>query len=486
MTTTTITRHETATRFLTALAGRAGRGELLELRYRLADGQRMGQVFDRPDRLRGLATRAIMLGRRTDVYVGCAPRTRRHGGRDAVERAFAPWADCDGDNAVVALEAFEPAPGIVIASGSGSNCHAHWPLVEPLGRDEVERANRRLAYALGADPASADAARILRVPGTLSHKHQPPTRVDAVRLDIARSVDAADVVGSLPDPPAPARATIVPVAHRADDPLLAIAPEVYVRTLLGVDVRGTARCPARFTPTATQACMSTTPPSAAGTASAPAGGAALSTTSPHRSTSTRPAARTSCACAPNRAASSALRRRDVRPAVRLRLRRHRHPGRDDNPRVARTPSRAAGGTRRPATAIGSSPTLGSRPRMADRAATTAAWPRAWSRGMTRRALAGSAGVATVALFDVHRRGRAGLTVPAAPWAGRSCCTPSARTAGSHRRRGGHRRPSRPSPTADQGCRRAVCATKPARRTTPPRRWPSCRSRSTSSPGSWAR
>ena len=39
-----------------------------------------------PDpRCADLATRAIALGRRTDVYVGCAPRTRRHGGRDAVD-----------------------------------------------------------------------------------------------------------------------------------------------------------------------------------------------------------------------------------------------------------------------------------------------------------------------------------------------------------------------------------------------------------------
>jgi hypothetical protein len=63
------------------------RGELLELRYRLDDGQGMGQVFERPTRLRGLARRAIALGRRTDVYVGCAPSTRRHGGRKAVEHA---------------------------------------------------------------------------------------------------------------------------------------------------------------------------------------------------------------------------------------------------------------------------------------------------------------------------------------------------------------------------------------------------------------
>src|SRR3954467_13031335 len=113
MSTTTITPHETAARFLAALVGCADPTDFLELRYRLDDGQRMGQLFERPERLRGLATRAIALGRRTDVYVGCAPRTRRHGGRDAVERAFVLWADCDGKDAAAALERFEPAPSIV-------------------------------------------------------------------------------------------------------------------------------------------------------------------------------------------------------------------------------------------------------------------------------------------------------------------------------------------------------------------------------------
>src|SRR3954470_18774261 len=222
MSTTTTTptrcRREPVSRFLAALAGSAGRGELLELRYRLEDGQRMGQVFDPPARLRGLATRAVALGRRTDVYVGCAPRTRRHGGRDAVRRAFVLWADCDGDHAVAALGEFDPAPAIVIASGTGSNCHAYWPLSAPLPRDEVERANRRLAHALGADPASADAARILRVPGTFSYKHSPPTPVDAVRLDPQRRVRAEDVVGALSDPPVPTRATCPSAEPRDDDP----------------------------------------------------------------------------------------------------------------------------------------------------------------------------------------------------------------------------------------------------------------------------
>lgn len=65
-----------------------------------------------------------------------------------------------GEDAVSALSDFEPQPAIVIGSGTGGNCHAYWPLTEPVGRDELERANRRLAHALGADPASADAARM--------------------------------------------------------------------------------------------------------------------------------------------------------------------------------------------------------------------------------------------------------------------------------------------------------------------------------------
>jgi hypothetical protein len=144
------------------------------------------------------------------------------------------------------LERFEPQPSIVIASGSGRNCHAYWPLTEPLGAGEIERANRRLAHALRADPASADAARILRLPATYSHKHQPPVPVEALRLDVDRRIRAADVIGGLADPPrAPRASAPAPDAERGEDPLLAIPPDVYVRRLLGVDVprHRKVRCP---------------------------------------------------------------------------------------------------------------------------------------------------------------------------------------------------------------------------------------------------
>lgn len=69
-------------------------------------------------------------------------------------------------------------------------------------------------------------------------QHQPPTRVDALRLDVERRHAAADVIGAFADPPAPAPPSPAraAVASDGDDPLLTIAPEVYVSRLLGVDV----------------------------------------------------------------------------------------------------------------------------------------------------------------------------------------------------------------------------------------------------------
>jgi hypothetical protein len=153
--------------------------------------------------------------------------------------AGAPTSTSAARRAPTATAAATPSttPAIVIGSGSGPNCHAYWPLSEPLGRDEAERGNRRLAHALGADPASADAARILRVPGTWSHKRQPPTAVDALVFDTRRRVAAADVVGGLADPPEPCPTAPSPaVVGDRDDPLQSIVPEVYVRRLLGVQV----------------------------------------------------------------------------------------------------------------------------------------------------------------------------------------------------------------------------------------------------------
>ena len=143
------TRSESLERFFCLLAGDAGPGQFLELRHRLASGEGMGQEFVPVARSRTLASRVLGTGRYTDVYVGCAPRLGRRGGRDAVGEAWVAWADLDRPGADVALERFALRPSAVVASGSGEHRHVYFCLAEAVGGGEVELLNRRLAAALG-------------------------------------------------------------------------------------------------------------------------------------------------------------------------------------------------------------------------------------------------------------------------------------------------------------------------------------------------
>ncbi len=163
-------------RFLDALYGPARSGLLVELRLRAGAG--MTQRFLPVDRLDEVRQVVLELAPQTDLYVGVLPRWRAQGARrDVGGGARVVWADCDGDGAVRALAAFRRPPSIIVRSGSGGNRHAYWLLDRRATVAEVQRANRRLALALGADAGSAEAARILRPPATLNHKHAAPVPV---------------------------------------------------------------------------------------------------------------------------------------------------------------------------------------------------------------------------------------------------------------------------------------------------------------------
>lgn len=99
--------------YLAALVGSAPAAQLLELRYRRPGGG-MGQRFFGVARPDAAAAAIAVLGRRQDVYLGVALRARRERTYDAVAGGWALWADCDSAAAAAALEAFDPAPAIVI------------------------------------------------------------------------------------------------------------------------------------------------------------------------------------------------------------------------------------------------------------------------------------------------------------------------------------------------------------------------------------
>jgi hypothetical protein len=219
--------------FLALLVARE-RGGLLEIRARRAEGG-MLQRFHRAGRLREAADELIELGARTDVYVGCAPRLRAAGDGSALGSVWALWVDCDGAASVARLARFAPAPAVVVASGTRTNVHAYWPLARPLPPDEATAANRRLAQVLGADTRSADATRILRVPGTHNFKDHPPRAVTLERFKPARRFVASELVGtgtatsaSTPESPSGPDASA-----RDEDPLRRIPPAVYVQVLTG-------------------------------------------------------------------------------------------------------------------------------------------------------------------------------------------------------------------------------------------------------------
>ena len=227
--------HDAAARYLQLLAALAPAGSLLDVRYRVR-GHGLARFFIAAH-ARDAAATISLIGQRTDIYVGCAPRVRRAGRRRDVAPTALLWADCDNQQATNALHDFEPRPTIVVASGSTDHVHAYWALTMPIGVAELEDANRRLAAALGADQGTVtNAAAILRVPGTKNFKHDPPRPVTLLD-DAGRRYDPREITDALP---ASARAHSNESAARrcgaSSDPLLEIDPARYVRVLTGLEL----------------------------------------------------------------------------------------------------------------------------------------------------------------------------------------------------------------------------------------------------------
>ncbi len=97
-----------------------------------------------------------------------------------------------------ALDQFPIQPSFVVMSGHG--LHAYWLLREDADPSELSRASKRLAEVLGGDHAF-DAARILRLPGSINRKNGECIQTVIETLDPERAYnlseieDAADLVG---------------------------------------------------------------------------------------------------------------------------------------------------------------------------------------------------------------------------------------------------------------------------------------------------
>lgn len=172
----------------------------------------------------------------------CTPltrRARRSGKAGGTLPARCCWVDIDEPAHLARLRAFAHRPHLVVYSGSGG-AHAYWRLADPLAVEDLEAANRKLAVHLGADAASTDRARIMRLPGTHNHKADRPCRL--VFCDLARPpIDAGRLLAGLEDPdPAPPPPTPAQLRRRRalleGDQGAQLTPPAYFHALAGVEV----------------------------------------------------------------------------------------------------------------------------------------------------------------------------------------------------------------------------------------------------------
>jgi len=152
---------------------------------------------------------------RRDIYFGVA--TRREPGDGSLGNCHviaALWVDIDfkdtaEEKARRALERFTLPPSIIVRSGGG--LHVYWLLREPVEvRDEATRLRailRGLAFDLGGDLKAAEPARILRVPGTLNSKYDPPRPVTVETLDPERRYNLGEFEWVIPKEPVDGRPT---------------------------------------------------------------------------------------------------------------------------------------------------------------------------------------------------------------------------------------------------------------------------------------
>jgi len=101
------------------------------------------------------------------------------------------------------IKELNPPPSIIVDSGGGFHCY--WLLEEPFEittkfKLEVAKSlQARWVDYVGGDLAVHDLARILRIPGTLNHKYDPPREVKIVYQNLDRLYTPDSLEEFLPD-----------------------------------------------------------------------------------------------------------------------------------------------------------------------------------------------------------------------------------------------------------------------------------------------
>lgn len=131
-------------------------------------------------------------GRTENIYFGVITRSTNRGTKKDVCELVALWADVDAKHfggskakARKSIDNFPLAPSLIVRTGGGY--HVYWLLDKPIpAKNEHEIYLKAISVAINGDPACAEIARILRLPGTFNYKYNPPRPVRVVSVNDRR------------------------------------------------------------------------------------------------------------------------------------------------------------------------------------------------------------------------------------------------------------------------------------------------------------
>jgi hypothetical protein len=140
-----------------------------------------------------------------DIHFGVATRDGKGGTKNNILQFPCLWVDIDfkdipEDEANERLRHSPLQPTITVMSGNGY--HIYYMFKEPVGKVDIPlivKTNKKLAHYFNGDLQSAEAAHILRVPGTLNLKYAPPRRVELANCDGSLTYEFDDFDQHLPE-----------------------------------------------------------------------------------------------------------------------------------------------------------------------------------------------------------------------------------------------------------------------------------------------
>src|SRR5699024_8531972 len=122
--------------------------------------------------------------RKAHVWVGVGPREKVGSTNPKCNRVL--WCDFDATitSAEQAKKSIEDAnlPSASMLVSSGNGYHAYWKLDEALEPEVARGYSRGIHRALPTD-ATHDPTRVMRLPGTLNWKSDPPTQCSIVEQE---------------------------------------------------------------------------------------------------------------------------------------------------------------------------------------------------------------------------------------------------------------------------------------------------------------